>query len=276
MSFLQKLETAIQKNNSLLCVGLDPDFDKLPNSLKSKHNPLFEFNKEIIESTQDLVCAFKPQIAGYSALGAQGLEILEQTIHYLKTNYPDIPLILDAKRADIGSTSEKYAQEAFDVFEADAVTVNPYLGKDALLPFLQRREKGVIVLCRTSNKGAADFQSLDTNGEPLYIKVARAVAEWHEEFGNCLLVVGATWPEEMKKIREITKNMFFLVPGIGAQGGDLPATVNSGLREDKSGLIIHSSRAILYASSGSDFATRAKEEATKLREKINKYRHEPY
>lgn len=273
MTFIQKLEASIARSDSLVCVGLDTDFEKLPQSVKTSHHPLVTFNKAIIDNTHDLVACYKLQIAYYSSLGLSGIEALEQTIHYLTNEYPDIPLILDAKRGDIGDTSEKYAQEVFDTFEVDAVTVNPYMGKDSLLPFLKRKTKGVIVLCRTSNKGAEDFQSLRVDSEPLYVKIAAAVSEWHNEFQNCLLVVGATWPEEMKEIRQIAKDLFFLVPGIGAQGGDIENTLKSGLRPDKSGLLIHSSRAIIYASDKSDFAEKARKETITLRDTINTYRY---
>lgn len=269
MIFLEKLTQSIKTSGSLLSVGLDPDFERLPESLRSAHNPLFEFNKSIVDRTHDLVCAYKLQIAGYAALGIQGAEILKMTINYLANNYPTIPIILDAKRGDIADTSENYAKEAFDIFEADGVTVNPYLGKDALIPFLERRDKGVIVLCKTSNPDSKDFQDLSVDGQPLYIKIAKAVYSWHQEYNNCLLVVGATWPEQMKNIREATGDMFFLVPGIGTQGGDLKSTLKNGLREDGSGLIIHSSRGIIYASGESDFADKARLEATKLRDQIN-------
>lgn len=272
MTFLEKLAASIQSKNSLLSIGLDPDFERLPESLRTEHNPLFVFNKEIIEHTCDLAAVYKLQIASYAALGIQGIELLEKTVNYLVHNYPEVPLILDAKRADIADTSENYAREAFDVFEADAITVNPYLGKDALLPFLKRRDKGVIVLCRTSNPGAKDFQELMVGDTPLYLKVAASVNEWDKEFGNCLLVVGATWPTELQKIRSICPELFFLVPGIGAQGGDLEAVLKNGLRNDKSGLLIHATRSIIYAGNGADFAETARVEANKLKEEINKFR----
>lgn len=272
MTFIQKLETCISKNNSLLSIGLDPDPEKLPPSITNNEDPFFAFNKAIIDATHDLVCAYKPQIAEYSAYGIQGLQSLLRTISYLRENHPTIPLILDAKRGDIGSTSEKYAREAFDVLQSDAVTVNPYFGLDSLEPFLKRSDKGVIILCRTSNKSASDFQDLMLDGTPLYLHVAQKATEWNNTFKNCLLVVGATWPEEMKKIREHAKDMYFLVPGIGAQGGDLGKILKTGLRPDRSGLIIHSSRAILFASNGDDFAERAKNEAKKMRDAINQFR----
>lgn len=272
MNFKQKLEASIAQNNSLLCIGLDTDFERLPQAVKKHHEPLLEFNKNIIDATHDVVCCYKLQIAYYASLGIPGLQAAIQTIHHIHSNYPAIPLILDAKRADIGDTSKKYAEEAFDVFEADAVTVNPYLGKDSLLPFLERREKGIIVLCKTSNKGTSDFQDIQSDGIPLYLHIAKQVSLWNEEFANCLLVVGATWPEEMAKIREVAPEMFFLVPGIGAQGGDLEKILTAGLRKDKSGLLIHSARGIIYASAEADFAEKARQEAINLKELINSFR----
>lgn len=267
MTFLQKLEKAIKKNNSLLCVGLDPDLDKIPQHLLKLDYPLFAFNKEIIDSTYDLVCAYKPQIAHYAACGIRGINSLLKTIDYISRKYSTIPIILDAKRADIGSTSRLYAKEAFDVFKADAVTVNPYFGLDSLQPFLERKNKGIIILCRTSNKSASDFQDIEisSNNLPLYLHIARKVKEWNETYENCLLVIGATWPEEIRKVRDVAPDMFFLVPGIGAQGGDLKNTLENGLRKDKSGLIIHSSRAIIYAQN-------PRQAALTLRNEINKYR----
>ena len=306
MIFLEKLESEIEKNNSLLSIGLEPDPDKIPKHLFSLEDPLFEFNKAIIDATHDLVCAYKPQIATYSALGVEGLKSLLKTVSYLKKHHPDIPLILDAKRGDIARTSEKYAKEAFDVIGADAVTVNPYLGLDALEPFLQRKEKGIIILCRTSNLSASDFQDLliypssdpDLSGEsrsnssrqdryqmvtrqartissyePLYIKIAKKVVEWNEKYRNCLMVIGATWPEQLKEVRKIAPEMFFLVPGIGTQRGDLQKTLKYGLTKNGSGLIIHSSSAIIYASSEKNFAQKAKDEAKKVSDLINKYRY---
>jgi orotidine-5'-phosphate decarboxylase len=272
MSFLLKLETAIQKNNSLLCLGLDTDIEKLPNHLRQEQYPVLAFNKQIIDATHDLVCSYKFQIAYYSALGISGVEQLIESIAYIRGKYPEIPIILDAKRGDIGNTSEQYAKEAFDIYKADAVTVNPYLGHDGLEPFLRREDKGVIILCRTSNPGANDFQDLKIEGEQLYMKVADKIVEWNNLYGNCLMVVGATYPEEMGRIRKLAPDMFFLVPGIGAQGGDLKQTMAMGLRKDGSGLLIHSARGIIYASNETDFVERAKEEAVRLRDEINSYR----
>lgn len=250
-NFLQKLDISIKKNNSLLCVGLD--------------NSDFEFNKKIIDQTHDLVCAYKPQIAFYEAAGIEGLKSLKKTVDYLKKHHPAIPLICDAKRSDIASTMEQYASSLFDYYGFDAATVSPYLGFDSLEPFLKRKDKGIIILCRTSNKNASDFQDLLINGEPLYLKVARKVVEWNKQYKNCLMVVGATWPEELKLIRKIAPDMFFLVPGIGTQGGDLERTLKYGLTKQNSGLIIHSSRSITYASN-------PRQKAQELRKTINRYR----
>lgn len=265
MKFQQKLNSIIEKNNSLLCIGLDSDPLKIPSHFAQMKDKIFQFNKSIIDATHKLVCAYKPNIAYYSAQGADGLKSLQETIRYIHAQYPDIPVILDAKRADIGNTSEMYAKEAFKTLEADAVTVNPYLGLDAIEPFLKYEDKGVIILCRTSNKGASDFQDLKVDNEALYIKVAKKIIEWDEKYGNCLMVVGATWPHQLVTLRTLAPNMFFLVPGIGAQGGDLKATLQAGLRQDKSGLIISLSRGIIYAAD-------PKQEALKVRKEINKYR----
>lgn len=272
MNFLQKLEKAIQKNNSLLCIGLDPDISKLPKHLISAYDPIFEFNKQIIEQTHDLVCAYKPQIAYYSALGIPGIKALQKTIEYISKQYSSIPVILDAKRGDIGSTAKQYAKEAFDFLKADAVTVNPYLGFDSLEPFLKRKNKGVIILCRTTNPSAADFQDLKINGEHLYAVVAKKIIKWHKIYNNCLMVVGATWPKQLEKIRRLAPDMFFLVPGIGAQKGDLEKTLLYGLTKEKSGLIINVSRTVLYASNSADFPQKAREASVSLMQEINQYR----
>lgn len=272
MTFNEKLDASIKNSNSLLCIGLDADIHRLPKHLLETSDPIFEFNKAIIDATYDIVCAYKPNSAYYEADGIDGLASLEKTFEYVRSTYPDIPVILDAKRGDIGSTSEHYAIAAFDYFQADAVTVNPYLGFDALEPFLQRKDKGVIILCRTSNPSASEFQDLMVDGEPLYIKVARKVDEWDQKYHNCLMVVGATWPKQMEEIRMVAPVMNFLVPGIGTQGGDLEGIMKAGLRSDKAGLIINAGRSIIYANNDEDFATIAREEALKLRDQINKYR----
>ena len=270
MNFIQSIESAWQKKNSLVCVGLDSDISKIPQHLRDLKNPLFEFNKAIVGATADLVCAFKPQIAYYSASGAE--EDLELTINYIHQNHPEIPVILDAKRGDIGSTAEQYAREVFDRYKADAVTVNPYMGFDTLEPYLNHTDKGVIILCRTSNPGAGDIQDLEVRGEKIYQIVARkAVNEWNKNH-NVLLVVGATYPEELKEIRLIVGDLPLLVPGIGAQGGDVERAVSNGKTQNGTGMIINSSRGIIYASKGKDFAEMARKAALVLRDQINQYR----
>lgn len=273
MHFQEKLEKIITKNNSLLSIGLDPDLDKIPKHLLSLENSLFEFNKAIINATHDLVCAYKPNIAFYEAYGEEGHKSLKKTIEYLQSKYPEIPIVLDAKRGDIGKTAKMYEKSAFDYWMVDAVTVNPYLGLDALGPFLQRKEKGIIILCKTSNPSSSDFQDIKAyDGRPLYLVVAEKIVEWNKKYHNCLMVVGATWPEQLKEVRKIAPEMFLLVPGIGTQGGDLQKTLKYGLTKDKSGLIIHSSSAIIYASDGKDFAQKARQAAKTLIGKINKER----
>lgn len=272
MTFFEKLNNSIKKNNSLLCVGLDTDLKKIPRHLLTYENPVLEFNKEIINATANLVCAYKPNIAFYEAMGEDGLSILQKTIAYIQTTHPEVPVILDAKRADIGSTSDQYAQAAFGYLHADAVTLHPYLGLDSSEPFLKYKDCGIIFLCRTSNPSASEFQDLLVDGKPLYLKVAEKVMEWDTRYHNCLMVVGATWPDQMGKIRKIAPDMFFLVPGIGSQGGDLAGILKSGLRLDKSGLIINAGRSIIYADSSKDFAVKAHDEALKLRDQINTHR----
>lgn len=274
MTFIEKLERAWNKNNSLLCVGLDPEISRFPASLKGieAKQAIFEFNKAIIDATHDLVCAYKPQIAYFSAESAE--TALEQTIEYIKKQYPDIPVILDAKRGDIGSTAQKYAVEAFNRYNADAVTVNPYLGFDSVEPFVSYKERGVILLCRTSNSSAADLQDLEVDGVPLYQRVAVLARDQWNTYGNCLLVVGATGPDQMARIRQLVGDMPFLVPGVGAQGGDVDALVKAGKTSDGKGLIISSSRAVLYADSGDNFALAAREVALSLKDRINESRAE--
>lgn len=242
----------------------------MPDAIKKAKNPIFEFNKAIVDATADLVCAFKPQIAYYSAFGLE--EQLQLTMRYIVEAHPQLILILDAKRADIGPTSAMYATEAFDRYGADAVTVNPYLGYDSLEPFLQRRDKGVFALCRTSNPGAVDFQDLPVEGKKLYIVVARKAVDVWNKNGNLGLVVGATYPDELKEIRKIAPALPFLVPGVGAQGGDLQAAVINGLDERGQGLLINVSRAVIYASQEKDFAQAARRVAQQLKNDINTYR----
>jgi len=272
MSFQSKISEISTENNSLLCIGLDSDINKLPFHIKGTDNPQYNFNKAIIEATYDLVCAYKPNSAFYEAQGEEGIRQLKQTVYFVKENYPKIPVILDAKRADIGNTNEGYVKFAFDHLGADAITLHPYLGKDALKPFLERRDKGLFILCRTSNSGAGEFQDLEIDGKPLYQVIAAKVAKDWNYNGNCGLVVGATYPKELDIVRHIVGNIPILIPGIGAQGGDLEKTVQAGV--DKTGLnaLINSSRGIIFASTGVNFAEKAREEALKLKNLINKQR----
>lgn len=269
MKFSQMLSSCWEKNDSLLCIGLDPTPARFPEKFKTSSRPIFDFCAEIIDATADLVCAFKPQIAYFSSSSAE--QELIDIIDWIHTNHPSIPVILDAKRGDIGSTAAHYAKEVFERFKADCVTLSPYMGKDSVEPYLEYVEKGEFVLCRTSNKGGDDFQMLDIGGVPLYIKVAEKVAEWDIN-GQMGLVIGATYPEELKKARATVPELTFLVPGIGAQGGDINAAVKAGMNKDKTGLVINSSRAILYASKEADFAEKARAEALRTRDAINKAR----
>jgi orotidine-5'-phosphate decarboxylase len=270
MTFTQLLAAAAQKNNSMLCVGLDPDPARFPAHLKDRADAIFEFCAAIVDATADLACAFKPQIAYFAARRAE--DQLEALIAHIHEKHPGIPVILDAKRGDIGSTAEQYASEAFDRFQADAVTVNPYMGRDSVEPWLAWPDKGVILLCRTSNPGGSDLQFLDIGGEKLYERVARlAAGEWNSN-GQIGLVVGATFPAEIARVREIVGDMPLLVPGIGAQGGDIEATVTAGRTAAASGLLINSSRAILYAGQDENFATAARRVAEDTRVAINRHR----
>jgi len=263
MNFTDKLLNASRKNKSWLCIGLDPDPELMPAV------DVLQFNKAIIEATSDLVCAYKPNLAFYEALGTEGLGILEKTIKYIPG---DIPVIADAKRGDIGNTARAYARALFSVLGFDAATVNPYLGFDSVEPFIDYQDKGVFILCRTSNKGAVDFQNLLTDGLPLYEVVAQKAKEWNT-YGNIGLVVGATYPEELKKVRSICPEMPLLIPGIGAQGGDLASAVGCGVDARGEKAIINVSRQILYASKEKDFDQAARNAAEKIRNQINDHRH---
>jgi orotidine-5'-phosphate decarboxylase len=266
-AFIDRLARSWERSNSLVCVGLDPEIERFPRHIAAQPSPIFQFNKAIIDATADLVCAYKPQFAHYAAYEAE--DQLERTIEYIHRSYPGIPVILDSKRGDVGNTAERYAIEAFERYGADAVTVNPYLGGDSLEPFLKHADKGVIILCRTSNPGSRDLQDLQVGGRKLYQVVADLAArEWNSR-GNCLLVVGATYPRELAEVREIVGTMPFLVPGVGAQGGDVAAAVSSGQTADGTGLIISSSRGILYAGADDDFTAAARSAAQTLREQIN-------
>jgi orotidine-5'-phosphate decarboxylase len=275
MHFMQSLQQAWARNDSLVCVGLDPEPSKFPAHLRGRPNAVFEFCAAIVDATADLVCAFKPQIAHFAALRAE--ESLERLIAHIHARHAGVPVILDAKRGDIGSTAQHYAAEAFERYRADAVTLNPYLGRDSVQPFLDRPDKGVILLCHTSNPGAADLQDLIVEGKdgarlPLYQHVARTIARDWNANGNCALVTGATWPGQLAEVRALVDAMPLLVPGIGAQGGDVEAVLRHGRTVDGTGLMISSSRAILYAGSGEDFAQAAREATQALRDTINRFR----
>lgn len=272
MTFSEKLDKLIEKNNSLVSVGLDSDIEKLPEKFKHHENAQSEFNKAIIDATHDLVCCYKPNSAFYESRGAKGINELKLTCDYIRGIYPDIPIILDAKRADIGNTNQGYVKFAYDYLGVDAITLNPYLGQEALKPFIDVQDKGAIILCKTSNVGSKEFQDLTVGDKKLYEIVAEKVAHVWNTANNCSLVVGATYPEELQIVRGIVGDMTILVPGIGKQGGDVEKTIKAGLNSQKAGLIIHASRSILFASSSDDFADRAKEETENLKDQINQYR----
>jgi orotidine-5'-phosphate decarboxylase len=267
MNFIEKSLTASRKNKSLLCVGLDPNPELMPDKVD-----VFEFNKAIIDATSDLVCAYKLNLAFYEVLDSEGLDALKRTIKYTPD---DIPIIGDAKRGDIGNTAKAYARAIFDNLGFDATTVNPYLGFDSIQPFLEYSDRGVFILCRTSNASAIDFQALqieeEGNYRPLFEIVALKAAKWNTH-GNIGLVVGATYPEELRLIRQSHPDMPILIPGIGAQGGELASAVRYGINRHGENAIINSSRHIIYASSGKDFAEAARRVALSLREQINKCR----
>ncbi|MDP2936175.1 MAG: orotidine-5'-phosphate decarboxylase [Dehalococcoidia bacterium] len=263
-SFMDLFREASLSNNSLLCLGLDPDPALMPIT------DVVSFNRAIVEATADLVCAYKPNLAFFEALGWDGLQVLRHTIEAIPKG---IPVIGDAKRGDVGHTARAYARALFDVCGFDAVTVNPYLGFDSVEPFISRRDKGVFILCKTSNPGSQDFQALPAgpDARPLYELVAARAREWNTG-GNVGLVVGATFPQELKTVRETCPEMLLLIPGIGAQGGDLAWAVREGLDQQGSGAIIAASRQVLYASQGPDFADKARKEALRLRNEINRHR----
>ena len=265
MKFIDKLLAASRSNQSLLCIGLDPDPELMPDI------DTLQFNMEIIDATSDLVCAYKPNLAFYEALGIEGIKSLEKTLTHIPS---PIPVIGDAKRGDISSSSKAYAKALFDVYNFDAITVNPYLGYDSIAPFLDYTDRGVFILCKTSNTGASDFQELSyVEGERttnLFELVALKALEWNTN-SNVGLVVGATYPQQLRKIRELCPDLPLLIPGIGAQSGDLRATVTYGVDNNGEKAVINCSRQVLYASSGKDFAKAARNEAQKLRDLINQY-----
>ncbi|HXZ59168.1 MAG TPA: orotidine-5'-phosphate decarboxylase [Steroidobacteraceae bacterium] len=275
-AFTLRLERAWEKNDSLLCVGLDPEIERFPPQVAAAPSPIFQFNKAIIDATHDLVCAYKPQFAHYAAYEAE--DQLERTIEYVHRSYPGIPVILDGKRGDVGNTAERYAIEAFERYGADAVTVNPYLGGDSLEPFLKHADRGVFVLCRTSNPGARDLQDLEVGARRLYHVVAELAATRWNGHGNCALVVGATYPRELAEVRHIVGGMPLLLPGVGAQGADVAEAVRAGQTAAGTGLLLSSSRGILYGSApahGADFAAAARAAAGALRAEINLSRRRP-
>lgn len=274
-NFIQMLEN-IWAKGSAVCVGLDSEITKLPKHIKgSQAERMLQFNKDIVDATHDLVCAFKLQIAYYEAAGTDGITAMIETVSYIKKRAPDVPIIVDAKRADIGNTNDAYARAIFDIYGFDAVTLHPYLGIGALKPFLDRKEKGCIILCRTSNPQAREFQDLivkqDNHALPLWQYVANQVVKIWNTNGNCCMVAGATYPQELKTIRTIAGDMPLLIPGVGSQGGDIEQTVKAGKDSRGQGMIINSSRDIIFASGGKDFAKKARSRAVWLRDTINMY-----
>ena len=273
MTFLEKLLAASRRNTSLICIGLDPEPEHLPEHLRDQPDAILAFNRAIIEATADLVCAYKPNLAFYERLGPAGLTILQETLRLIPSH---IPTIGDAKRGDTDNTDRQYARALFDIYGFDAVTVNPYLGQDSLQPFLDYQEKGILVVCRTSNPGARNLQDLLVSQEggqpaPLYEHVARQVLKWNTA-GNAGLVVGATYPEELQRIRQIAPELPILVPGVGAQGGDLASAARDGTDAAGERAIISASRSVIYASAGRDFAERAAQVASTLRDAANQAR----
>jgi orotidine-5'-phosphate decarboxylase len=266
MAFTEKLAAVVTRNESLLCVGLDPELELFPSHLQREPATIIEFNRTIIEATQDLVCCYKPNIAFYQRYGAEGWAALRATIGSVP---PHIPVLLDAKSGDVGNTMRAYADAAFLELKADAVTLAPWYGHDAIRPFLAYRDRGVFLVCRTSNAGGADFQDALIEGEPLYLRVARRAVEWNRPHGHIGLVVGATGPAQARAVRAAAPELAFLVPGLGAQGADLEAAVGAALRIDGAGILAAASRSILYAGSGPDYAGAARAEAQRLRAALN-------
>ena len=268
MTFLEKLKQVTEQNNSLLCVGLDPQLDKLPQSVRNKDNPVLYFNRCLIDATADLVCAYKPNFAFYGALGACGWATLKGTLEHVPQH---IPVLVDAKVGDIGSTAERYATMFFEELGADALTVTPYMGEDAVAPFLAYKEKGVFLVCLTSNPGADDFEKGMMGDAPLYVQVVRKANQWNTA-GNCGLVVGGTQQQHIRDLRDLAPDMPFLIPGIGAQGGDLATAVGCGQDAQGRSILVSSSRGIMYATNSGDFAAAARQAAQQLRDDINTHR----
>lgn len=265
----QQIIDHIKKKKSFLCVGLDPDIDKIPKHFMEEEDPIFEFNREIIDATADHCIAFKPNTAFYEAYGLSGISSLERTIQYINLNYPEHFLIADAKRGDIGNTSTMYAKAFFKRLDADAITVAPYMGSDSVKPFLAFQDKWAIVLGLTSNEGSSDFQMMKVNNEELYLNVIRTCASWGTD-QNMMFVVGATKAQMLSSIRKIIPDHFLLVPGVGAQGGSLEEVCKYGMNSSV-GLIVNVSRNIIYASDGKDFSVKAAEEAKKLSQQMRSF-----
>ena len=259
-SFYKLILAGQKRKKTYLCVGLDPYLDLIPKSMTA-----FDFLKGVIDATEEFVCCFKPQIACFAAYGLE--DTLLKIIEYIHKTYPETPVILDAKRNDIGSTSEMYARELFNRYGADAVTVNPYMGQDSLKAFIEQKEKGVFVLCRTSNPGAGEFQNLKVEGKPLYSFVAHKVLRIWNQYNNIGLVVGATALEELKSLRNQFPKAWFLVPGVGVQGGDISSVIQYG-KSEKGGLIINSSRSVLYAGRGAACFKEAGKAAENIRNEM--------
>ena len=272
MTFIDKLRSRWQSADSLLCVGLDPDPTRFPAHLRGRDDAIFAFCAAIADATAAYACAFKPQVAYFASARAE--DQLESLIAHLQRSHPQVPVVLDAKRGDIGATAGHYAREAFERYGADAVTLSPFMGRDSIEPFMAYADRGIFVLCRTSNPGGDDLQMLEVDGERLYERVARLVAGNWNAGGQLGLVVGATYPAELARVRALVGELPLLVPGIGAQGGDVQASVYAGRTADGSGMLINSSRAILYASTSEDFAESAAAAARRTRDEINRYREE--
>lgn len=268
----QELVNQIKNKETFLCVGLDSDINKIPASFKNSADPIFEFNKAIVDATHDITVAYKPNIAFYECYGEQGWKSLKLTVEYIRKNYPNVFLIADAKRGDIGNTSKMYAKTFFETYDFDAVTVNPYMGADSVKPFLEYTSKWVIILALTSNAGAGDFQksSLKSN-KPLYTHVIETCIQWGSS-DNTMFVVGATQSEMLADIREAIPRHFLLIPGVGAQGGDLKEVSQYGMTPDV-GLLVNNSRNILYASSESDFAVKARQNAMEMKKEMETVIH---
>jgi orotidine-5'-phosphate decarboxylase len=270
MNFIDMLAARWRTDDTLLAVGLDPDPARFPPHLLERPDAIFEFCRSIVDATADLVCAFKPQIAYFASTRAE--DALERLVAHIRARHPAVPVILDAKRGDIGSTAEHYAREAFERYRAHAVTLSPYMGFDSIQPYLAYPDRGAFLLCRTSNAGGNDLQMLDAGGERVFERVARLAASTWNTNGQLGLVVGATFPAELARVRALVGDLPLLVPGIGAQGGDVEATVRAGQTSRGVGMVVNSSRAILYAGQGADFAERARGAAQATRDEINRYR----